>query len=159
MFNLNLTFSNLNKIGTRISFVSLLATISVFSGVIPKVSQESPTLSFATYAYAQDYTREEAVNYAKAVYQVELLRQQAYKEIKSMINKLPPNIICDRPETIQALSDEVRQVANRYCQESNQVVQSHNLTIPRFNELKLHYDRGDEFYQQVQNILIELQNK
>ena len=76
-----------------------------------------------------------------------------------MINKLPPNIICDRPETIQALSDEVRQVANRYCQESNQVVQSHNLTIPRFNELKLHYDRGDEFYQQIQNILIELQNK
>ena len=69
----------------------------------------------------------------------------------------PPDIVCNQPETYQSLSGNVRQTVARYCSDSRKIVQHHNLTINRFNQLKTFYDRGGKFYQQVQNVLNELQ--
>lgn len=157
MFIFNFTFCNSNKIWTRISTASILALLGIMCGFVPEVRGRSLSVTGATYAYAQEYTTDEVLNYAKAGYQVELLRRQIYKEIKTMVNEPPPNIVCNQEQTLENLSGDVRAIANRYCNQSRQIVQDHNLTINRFNELKAHYDRGDEFYQQVQNILIKLQ--
>lgn len=158
MLTVKSTFSKFNKICIRISTTTVIGVIGLMCGLVPEVAHQSPSLSFASYAYAQEYTEEETINYAKAGYKVELLRQKIYKEIKGMINEPPPNIVCNQQETLNSLRDDVRQIANRYCNESRQIVREHNLTINRFNELKTYYDRGDSFYQQVQNILIQLQN-
>ena len=89
---------------------------------------------------------------------MELLRRDVYKEIKTLINEPPPNIVCDREETFQDLNPNINGIVNRYCSQSQQIVQQNNLSVNRFNELKGYYDRRDNFYQQVQNTLIELQN-
>ncbi|WP_036478369.1 DUF4168 domain-containing protein [Myxosarcina sp. GI1] len=154
-----MSIGNSSKILIRISTTGIMAAMGIMCGLIPEVSVRSFPLTGITYAYARDYTEDEARNYARAGFEVELLRQKAYQEIKSSISGAPPNIVCNQPETLQDLDRQVRQIAERYCNESRQIVREHNLTIDRFNELKQYYDRGDDFYQQVQNILIDLQNQ
>ncbi len=127
-------------------------------GLIPTVSLDSSSVSFSIDAAAQEFTPEETANYAKAGYEVELLRREVYKEIKTLINEPPPNIVCDRQETLQSLNPNIREIANNYCSQSQRIVQQNNLSINRFNELKSYYDRRDDFYRQVQNTLLKLQN-
>ena len=136
----------------------MVAGIGLGFGLIPNVSLDLSTISFSITATAQEFTSEEIANYAKAGYEVELLRREIYQEIKTSINEPPPNIVCDRPETFQELQPEIREVAGRYCERSQQIVRENNLSVDRFNELKSYYERRDDFYQQVQNTLIELQN-
>ena len=155
MFIFNFTFCNSNKIGLRIYTASVLSILGILCGLVPEVQERS--LSVSAIAYAQEYTNDEVLNYAKAGYKVELLRRQIYKEIKMIVNEPPPNIVCNQEQTLENLSGDVREIAERYCNESRQIVQDHNLTINRFNELKTRYDRGEKFYQQVQNVLIDLQ--
>ncbi len=157
MLTVKLNLYKLNKILTRVSHSTVIAAIALMGGLIPEPSSQFTSFSLVSYVSAQNYTPEETLNYAKAGYKVELLRQQIYKEIKNIIDRPPPNIVCNQQETLQNLPDNVRQIAERYCNESRQIVRQHNLTIDRFNQLKQYYDRGDDFYQQVQNILIDLQ--
>ena len=158
MLSFKSSVPKLNEICTRIISSTMLAGIGLSFGLIPKVSLNSPAVSFSITAIAQEFTPEEITNYAKAGYEVELLRREIYKEIKSSINEPPPNIVCDRQETLQELKPEIREIADRYCTQSQQIVLENNLSIDRFNELKGYYDRRDDFYQQVQNTLIKLQN-
>lgn len=151
----NLISCNINKILFRFFSTGILAATGFFSILTLEVSLPFPRLSSA--AYAQSYTQNEVINYARAGYEVELLRQRVYKEIKSMLNEPPPDIVCNQPETFQSLSGNVRQTVARYCDDSRKIVQRNKLTINRFNQLKTFYDRGGEFYQQVQNALKELQ--
>lgn len=157
MLFINFTSGNLNKILSRLFTTGILAAMGIFGGIVPEISPQFPQLSMISYAYAQDYTQDEVVNYARAGFQVEMLRQQVYKEIKGIINQPPPDIVCNQPATLENLSSNVRKIATKYCDDSRQIVQRNNLTINRFNELKQVYDSGGSFYQQVQNILIELQ--
>ena len=157
MLTVKFNLSKLNKILTRVSHCSVLAAIAITCGIIPEVSPRLTLFSWTNQVYAQTYTPEETLNYARAGYKVELLRQEIYQEIKSIINQPPPNIVCNQQQTLRSLPDNVRQIAERYCNESRQIVRNHNLTVDRFNQLKQYYDRGDDFYQKVQKILIDLQ--
>jgi hypothetical protein len=160
IFTVHFTLFNLNrKIAMRFLTTGILAAISLMFGSVPQLSWQYPPITFTSFVYAQDYTRDEIVNYAKAGYEVELLRQKVYKQIKNLINEPPPNIICNQRETLQGLSGDVRQIAVKYCNDSRKIVQKHHLTIDRFNQLKQYYDRGDDFYNSVQNILIDIQTR
>lgn len=156
--------SKLNKLYIRILSTSVLALIGLMAGVIPEISKQSPDINLAyrltisNKAYAQQFTPEETENYAKAGYQVELLRRKVYQQIKTLINEPLPNIVCDDRSTLDSLQPEVSEIANSYCDRSRQIVQQNNLTVDRFNELKSYYDRQGGFYQQVQSILLKLQN-
>ena len=156
MLNVNSNLFKFNKISIKLISSSLLAGIALINGFVPEVSGRSP--SFSINAYAQEFTPDEIENYAKAGYEVELLRREVYKEIKTLIKEPPPNIVCDRQETLQGLDEAVRAIAVDYCDRSRQIVEENNLTISRFNELKTYYDRRDSFYQQVQNALLKLQS-
>jgi hypothetical protein len=139
--------------------VGILTAMGILSSLVPQVSLQFPTFTIVAYAYAQDYTHDEVVNYAKAGFAVELLRQEVYQQIKAMINESHPNIVCNQPETLQSLPKNAREIATRYCNDSMQIVRNNNLTIHRFNQLKQFYDNGGDFYDQVQNVLIQLQNQ
>lgn len=159
MLKVNLTLPKLNKIYIRLVSTGILAGLGLVTGVTPKIALEYyPQMVLASNAYAQEFTPDEIANYAKAGYEVELLRRDAYKEIKSLIDAPLPNIVCDRQETFNNLNPNVRAIAERYCNQSRTIVQQHNLSINRFNELKSYYDRREDFYRQVQNILQKLQN-
>lgn len=162
---LNIFRIPINKLYVRLLSSSVLALVSIIMGLVPEVVVRSPsnfsnllTITLNRDAQAQEFTPEETENYAKAGYQVELLRREVYQEIKNSINQPPPDIACDRQDTFDNLQPEVKEIAERYCQRSREIVEQHNLTADRFNELKTYYDRQDSFYQQVQSILMKLQN-
>ena len=165
MFNANLALPKLNKLSIRILSSSVLASIGLAFGLIPEIkSMRSPDLnvipsiSLSNRAYAQEFTPEETRNYAKAGYQIELLRRKLYQETKNLINEPPPNIVCDDRSTIDSLQSEIREIADRFCTQTPEIVKQNNLTIERYNELTNYYNRQDSFYQQVQSILLNLQN-
>jgi hypothetical protein len=164
MLNVDLTLLKLNKLYIRLLSSSILASLGILLGLTPEISvqlfenTDPIVLNFANNAYGQQFTPTEIENYAKAGYAVELLRREVYQEIKSLINEPPPDILCDRQSTLDNLKPEIKNIANRYCTESRQIVQQNNLSINRFNELKSQYERQDGFYQQVQRTLIKLQH-
>lgn len=166
MLNVDLTFSKLiklNKLYIRLFSSSILASLGIMLGLTPEISinlanpDTQIVVALNNHAYGQEFTTTEIENYAKAGYAVELLRRDVYQQIKNLINETPPDILCDRQSTIDNLKPEVKDIANRYCNQSQQIVQQHNLSINRFNELKRQYDRQDGFYQQVQKSLMQLQ--
>ena len=131
------------------SFVAagILAVISSFGSGI-----NTPML-------AQAFSQEEVANYARAGFQQEMLRQKVYQQIKAKVNQPPPNITCDRPETMRNIDPSIRGIVNNYCNRSNQIIRQNNLSIRRFNQLKNRYDRGGNFFQQVQQQLLNMQNR
>jgi hypothetical protein len=159
MFTLHLAVFNLHK-KIRLNFLTtgIVAAIGLMCGSVQQLSWQYPIVHMISSVSAQNYSQDEIINYAKAGYEIELLRQRVYQQIKNSIDEPPPNIVCNQRETLQSLSADVRQIALQYCNDSRQIVQKHNLTIDRFNQLKQYYDRGDDFYDRVQNILINIQN-
>ena len=158
MFFANLTlYKFVTKINRSLITAGILAVTSILSGITPKISPQSNFLNWNNAVYAQEYTSEEIYNYAKAGLEVERLRQQVYQEIKSMVDEPPPEITCDRPETISNVPNNIRNIVNNYCYRSRQIVRENNLSIQRFNQLKTYYDRRGSFHQEVQQELLNLQ--
>jgi hypothetical protein len=164
MLDVDFTLPKLNQLCVRLIGSSILAFLGIMLGMTPQISLRSSdldplvTVSLSDNAYGQQFTSTETESYARAGYEVELLRREVYQEIKNLLDETPPNIVCDQRSTLNNLKPEIKNIANRYCTESRQIVQRHNLSISRFNELKTQYDRQDSFYQQVQKILLKLQN-
>lgn len=158
MLNSNLSSLKLNKIYIRIVGSSILAAASLLSSLAPEVSWRSPSISWESQALAQDFTPEEIANYARAGSQVEQLRREAYKEIKTLMNEPPGNIVCNQSETRENLKPEVQVVTDSFCNQILQIPQQNNLSNNRYNELTSYYEQQNDFYQQVQNVLLKLQN-
>lgn len=153
------TISLPNKSIFRFFIIGILSVTGILSGVVPQVSKESPRPNFSSSVSAQEYSPEEVINYAKAGFAVEMLRQQVYTQIKQIIDQPPPNIVCNQPQTYSVFDNNVQQIVVDYCDRSREIVTNNDLSISRFNELKNLYDRGGSFYQQVQNALIQIQRQ
>jgi hypothetical protein len=157
MLTANSAQPNWTKFLSRFFTASVLSTIAILSGFVPEVSRQIPKFIFSFSAYAQDFSQEEVVNYAKAGLQVEMLRRQVYQQLKETSNEPLTGIECNKPESYQNASEQVRQVVDSYCPRFTEIVKKNNLSVSRYNEMKVKYDRQDVFYQQVQNILLEMQ--
>lgn len=158
MLNSILSSLKLNKIYVRVIGSSVLATASLLINFVPGVSLQSLSIYWESQALAQEFTPEEITNYAKAGSQVEHLRREAYKEIKTLMNEPPGNIVCNQSETRQNLKPEVQAVTDRFCNQILQIPAQNNLSNSRYNELTSYYEQQNDFYQQVQNALLKLQN-
>lgn len=166
MLNGDLTLPKLNQLSVRIISSSILASASILLGLTPELSVQSSiasreplvTVSFSSFVIAQEVTSEETNSYAKAGFEIEMLRRDIYQQIKAIVNQPPGDIVCDRQETLSALQPKVRQLTEQFCSQTIEIVQQNNLSGDRYNELKSYYDRREDFYQQVQKILLDLQN-
>ena len=157
MLIVNFPIDKFKKFCTCVVNISILATIGLVGNFVPKIDHKDHRISFDYYAYAQSYTQQEIINYSRAGFQIELLRQQTYHNIKTIINQRPPNITCNQPGTLQSLDPNIRGIANNYCKNTMRIIRNNNLTVPRFNKLKQYYDQGGDFHQQVQRMLLEVQ--
>lgn len=164
MLNVDLAFPKLNELCVRVISSSILASFGIMLGFAPQISVSSIdsreqflTVSFSTLATAQEVSPEETNNYAKAAFEVEMLRREIYQEVKKIIDRPPGDIVCDRQETFAELEPQVRQLTERYCNQTLQIVERNNLSGDRYNQLTSYYGRRDTFYQKVQEILLKLQ--
>ena len=159
MLIVNFSIGKFKKFCTYILNLGTLVTIGIAGNFVPNLDCKEYRISFEHYAYAQNYTRQEIINYSRAGFQIEILRQQTYHNIKTIINRKPPNITCNQPGTLQNLAPNISNIANDYCSNTMRIIRDNNLTVPRFNQLKQYYDQGGDFHQQVQQMLLEVQNQ
>ena len=159
MLTKNFTSSKLEKIIFRSFFTSILVATGIFGGVVPEFSRQFLPLTFSYSASAQDFTQDEVVRYSQAIFEVEMLRKEIYEEIEAQLNETPPYIACYKPETLNDLSPDIRQIVVNFCQETIPIVRKNNLSISRFNELKQLYESHGDFYNKVQDTLREMQTQ
>ncbi|PPJ61560.1 DUF4168 domain-containing protein [Cuspidothrix issatschenkoi] len=133
---------------------------SLILATIITTTQISITFSINTTAFAQtpNIDSTELTKYAKAVLAMEPVRQQAFEEIKKLIgSKDIPKIICNDPNTVNDLPGKAKDVAIKYCNNSQKIVKENKLTTERFNQITVEIQTSKTLEKQVYNTLLRLQ--
>jgi hypothetical protein len=144
--------SDLNRLFSKVLVISTISTSGWLSGLIPGMVPHTVTLEFSTTAFAQtqpEFTAEEITNYAKAAIALESRRYQVVNEIKQIVGEVP-RIVCDQPSSINALPGNAPQIAVSYCDQARQMIERHNLTVTRFNEITRRQQTDPEFREKIQ---------
>ncbi|MBZ8179968.1 MAG: DUF4168 domain-containing protein [Oscillatoria sp. PMC 1051.18] len=149
----------LNKKISRPLIVASLATMGVMLGIVPSISEQSFSLSFQTSAYAQEFTDQDILNYARAILDMESLRQQAYDDIKQIIGTQPPTIACNDRRSLRNLPRDAEAIAVNYCNGSRRIVQSSGLSVSQFNEMTARVQSDSRLKERVQQAMIRLQRR
>ncbi len=138
----------------------ILAFMSTLMGLTPeRCSWHSVCQGVGFFAYSQDLSETDITKYAKAVLIIEAQRQQAYSTIQSLLGKNPPEIICNKPESLRSLIPEAQKVAVNYCVTSKKVVENSGLTIAEFNAITLKVKTDQSLEKRIQQAMLKLQNK
>jgi hypothetical protein len=153
--------SELSRILSRLPIVGTLAAIGLLCGVVPEWSKDTATFRFNLSVSAQaTVTDEEVTNYARAVLEMEPLRQAAYARIKQIVgSSRVPNIVCGRPESIRSLPPEAQEIARSYCSQSAAIVSKYfprNRTS-RFNTITNLMGENPRLRERIQRELLRLQ--
>ena len=148
----------LNRMLLRSLVVGAFATVGL-SGLALDLSGRSSTLVFSSAAYAQDVSNAEVTKYARAVLVMEPVRQTAFNQIKNVIGSgdVPP-IVCHKPQSLEALPDNARNIAVTYCNRSKEIVESNGLTIGRFNTITVNLQNDSNLKKRIHDELIRIQN-
>jgi Domain of unknown function (DUF4168) len=147
-----------NTLLGRSLMVGVGAAASLCLGLVPSFqsSAEMPLgVSFGSAAYAQSISNTDVQQYARSVLAIEPLRQAAYEQIKSISGNVP-SIECHRPSSLNALPDNVRQIAANYCNQAIAIVEGNNLTISRFNEIRVAQDADSALLNRIQQAIVDL---
>jgi len=145
----------LNRILSR-SLVVGAVTLSL-CGLAPELGHLSNSLVFISVAYAQDLGEQEVTNYARTVLQMEPIRQKAFNDIKQIIGREPPTIVCSKPESMNALTGDPRKIAQAYCEQSKAIAQQNGFSVDRFNAITVQVQSDPNLKKRVQDELVRLQ--
>lgn len=151
---------NLSHQLTQITLTTTLAITAIIMGIIPEFDHNFARLNWGNQIVAQTITNEEIDNYAKAVLNIEPLRQQAFNDIeKIMGTNSINNITCDQPQSLNSLNRDARSIAQNYCQSSQKIVENTGLTAKKFNEITQIAQSNQDLQRRIQNAMIQLRNK
>jgi hypothetical protein len=151
------TFLNRNLIRTAIT--SVLAAISILCGTVPQFFWQYPYLNFNYLAYTQDFSDTQLQNYARAVWQIESHRQQAYNEITRIIGRTPGNIACYQPETLRNLPQKAQIIAVNFCNTSKKIAQNSGLSPEQFNRITRQLQTDAILKRRIQNAIRQIQRQ
>jgi hypothetical protein len=131
-------------------------------GAVPSISLSSGLEFGISSAAAQtSVSNTELTNYARSLLEIEPMRQNAYAEIQRIVGAgNVPSIACHRPQSVDGLPGNIRPIARTYCDRAIAVVESHNLTIQRFNEITVFLSQqgsNSDLHQRLERELIRLQ--
>lgn len=135
-----------------------LAIAAIGWGVVPDLTRPASRL-FDVAALAQNVSDDEVQNYARAILDMEPIRQSAYNDIKKIVTPgSPPNIVCSTNSTFSGLPGNARQIAVSYCNRSREIVQDSGLSIERFNQITSQIQGGDvDLERRIQSAMRDLQ--
>jgi hypothetical protein len=142
----------------RSVIVATLASVGLLSGIVPGLSGNSPQLVSSNSAYAQDVSKSDLTNYAKAVLAMEPLRLSAYNEIKKIVGSVP-SIVCNQEQISKGLPKNAQGIAINYCNQSKKIIISNDLTTELYNKITVQLQSDSNLQKKVQNELIRLQRK
>ncbi|MBR8840858.1 MAG: DUF4168 domain-containing protein [Stigonema ocellatum SAG 48.90 = DSM 106950] len=136
---------------------------SLFLGNFATRGLISTALVFNSKVNAQTQTpapvnNDEVQSYARAMLAMEPARQQAFEEIKKILGSAePPKIVCNDSNSLSSLPSKARDIAMKYCNRYQKVVEDNGLTIERFNKLTVDIQNNETLKRQIYNTLLRLQ--
>jgi Domain of unknown function (DUF4168) len=148
--------AKLNQILCQSLIVGVLSTWGLLSGVTVELSLGSPSFAFRSSVLAQ--TDDEINRYAQAAKEIESSRQRAYTQIKGIIGGEVPSFACNqRPGSLNALpAGEARNIADRYCDEAENIVKKYNFTNESFNAITRRRQTDQGLEKRIQAALSRL---
>lgn len=159
--------TSLQKILSSGLITGVLSGFSLLVGAVPSLviptltapASHTFTLDIGTTAAAQEtFSDREITNYARSLLRIEPLRQNIFNQIKQMLGSSAiPNIVCNELTSSSQLTGQARDIAEDYCQESKQIVESNGLTIRRFNQITRALSNDPLLQMQILQELIRLQ--
>lgn len=121
-----------NRILSQSLIVVAISTVSLLCGLTPELSKDSHSLTFSSSASAQQLSNSELTRYVTVSKQIELMRRSVYDEIKRISGGNVPNITsCSMP----GLSGDVAQIWERFCAQSEELIQRAGFTNRRYNAI------------------------
>ncbi len=132
--------------------------MGLLSGLTPDLTTRVPEQIFNSSAQAQSISASQVRNYANSVLQIEPHRQTAYEEIKRIGgNGNVPTIACHRPNSLNNLNRNIREIAVTYCNRAIAIVESNNLTIVQFNTITTAQQSDADLQSRIREELVRLQ--
>ncbi len=150
----SLQLIHITRMLSKSFLVGTLATLGfVASSIVSSSKADAQTPS--------SVDNNELVQYSRALLYIEKSRIQAFDEIKKISGgKQLPEIVCNEPKSIESLSPRrARDIAQKYCQRSQKIVEDNGLSIQRFNNITLKLRNDASLKRQIHDELIRLQNK
>lgn len=138
----------------------ILIAIAFVIGGCSQPATESPAEETPSPTVSISPSETDITNYAQAVLAIEQVRQSAYSQIQQAIADEPvPNLSCDRPESLKALSGDARDIAVDYCNEAKAIIENNNLSVTEFNAITAQMQTNPELKQQVDAEVVRLQQQ
>ena len=142
--------SCLHRILSQSLVIGTFAAIGLLSGLTPGLSKDFHTLVFSSSAHAQDVSTEELQSYVTVSKQIELMRRSVYNEIKKVNGGDPPNISSC---SLEGLSDNIRPIWQRFCQQSEEIIQRAGFSNSRYNAITRMRQRNPALEGRIQELL------
>lgn len=133
MMNASLDFlrSRLSALSAQASIVGAVAVVGVLAGVAPQYDLQSRQLTFSAAAHAQDCQNVKVTDYARAVYEVELLRRDLFGDVKKIMGGNVPGNVCKQSN----LPQNVRDICAQFEKRSSDIVQKkYQMSPAEFNQ-------------------------
>ncbi len=113
----------------------MVSFISTLSGIVPDFAAQQPSQIFAAFARADEFKDKDLRNFAAALVQIEPIRQSTLAQVEQAQGAKPPNLVCDRPDGMAGLKPKAKSLFVNFCNQSQSIVSSHQLTIEQFNQI------------------------
>lgn len=140
-----------NRWLSRASLIGVLSAVGVLSGWVPGLSKDFSTVVFETTAQAQSSSQ--VKKYARAVLDMEPLRQSSYREFTRLTGGNMPTEACRRG----GLPNDVEYVCKRFFSRSAEIIEKNGLSIAEFNSITSKLQRDGSLKQRIQQELMRQQ--
>jgi hypothetical protein len=143
---------------SRLVWAGVLTTVGILSGVVPQVATVADAglgfqgLVVQTSGAVQAQSDELIVRYARAAYEMEMLRRRDFREVKQLMGGNVPDDVCDRSN----IPGQVQAICGRFSGRLDGILSKHGLSRSDFNSV--HRRANDPSVQQrIQQELMRLQ--
>jgi hypothetical protein len=152
MMNYRKSFTNTPNL--RQGLISGLTILGIVSGWAPQWLNKTEPSRWSRAAIAQTQVSEEQVRrYAKAVLEIERIRQTAYAQTQKIMGDNLPREVCRQ----NSLPSEVRDICDRFLKDSAAIIKRHGLTGTEFNGITQEVRNNSSLDGRVKAELLRLQ--
>ncbi len=138
--------------------IGVVACLCLLSGFTPSLLGQPSKLFFGTVVYAQEFKDQELRNYVKAAIDLDQLRLDTRQKIENINREdgVPPNIVCNEPDSLEGLTEHIRNLVLTFCNDSRTIIEREGLDVSRFNAIRKKYETDPEFKELIDRLFNEM---
>ena len=147
-------FPNALSIGAVVFSCMLGSLVLNFSG-------QPLNLVLGAAVYAQEFKDQELRSYVQAAIDLDKLRLDTRKKIEEINGEdgVPPNIVCNDPESLEGLTEDVRNLVLTFCNDSRTIIEGKGLDVSQFNEIRRQYEENPAVKEQIDGLFKEIRSQ